>query len=103
MCKAKGLSGKQGVLIPKTNVKNLMLREEIVEAVKAGKFHHYPVETIDQGIEILTGIPAGEQKEDGTYPENTINKNVEKRLSEFAECWKEFKGGEGKKENGPEE
>ncbi|UCB46756.1 MAG: AAA family ATPase [Spirochaetota bacterium] len=93
VCKAKGFTGEQGVLIPKTNVKNLMLREDIIKAVKDGRFHIYPVETIDQGVEILTGIAAGELKDDGTYPEGTLNHAVDRRLTEFAECWKEFRAG----------
>jgi len=105
VCKAKGLTGEQGVLIPKPNIKNLVLRDEIVQAVREGKFHIYPVETIDQGIEILTGKEVGELQPDGTYPEATINHAVDKRLSEFAECWKEFqqKGEEAKKTEEEEE
>jgi lon-related putative ATP-dependent protease len=103
VCRAKGLTGEQGVLIPKTNVKNLMLREEIVRAVEDGKFHIYPVESIEQGIEILTGKSAGELKEDGTYADGTLNHAVERRLSEFAECWKEFRGEEKEKEKDREE
>lgn len=91
VCKVKGLTGEQGVIIPVQNVKNLMLREEVVEAVKEGKFHIYPVKTIDEGIEILTGKEAGERKEDGSYPEGTVNWAVEKRLRELAEGWREFK------------
>jgi lon-related putative ATP-dependent protease len=98
VCRAKGLTGEQGVLIPNTNVKNLMLREEVVKAVEEGKFHIYPVETIEQGIEILTGKRAGELREDGTYAEGTLNHAVESRLTEFAECWKEFRGEEKEKE-----
>ncbi|MBI1922737.1 hypothetical protein HYR99_00655 [Candidatus Poribacteria bacterium] len=79
------------MLIPKSNVVNLMLKEEIVEAVRGGKFHIYPVETIDQGIEILTGQPAGERGADGTYPEGTVNWAVEKRLREFAKGLKAFR------------
>ncbi len=97
VCKLKGLTGKQGVMIPKSNVKNLMLKEEIVEAVREGKFHIYPVSTIDQGIEILTGVPAGELRPDGKYPEGTVNFMVDKRLKELAEKLKEFgSGGEEK-------
>ena len=68
-----------------------MLKAEIVEAVQEGKFHIYPVDTIDQGIEILTGVPAGERGEDGTYPEGSVNWAVEKRLAEFAEGLKAFR------------
>lgn len=84
LCQSRGLNGKQGVLIPVSNVKNLMLRHDIVEAVAQGRFHIYPVETVDQGIEILTGMPAGESDEAGIYPENTLNGKVQARLNDFA-------------------
>ena len=93
VCNSRGLTGNQGVLIPVQNVKDLMLRPDVVEAVKEGKFHIYKVETIDQGIELLTGIPAGEPDKGGAYPENTINKMVDDRLGEFAEIVKGFPGG----------
>ncbi len=85
ICQAKGLNGEQGVLIPAANVKHLMLRQEVISAVDEGRFHIYPVETIDQGIEILTGIPAGQRDEEGNYPEDSLNYLVEQRLAEFAE------------------
>lgn len=85
VCKVKGLTGEQGVVIPAQNVKNLMLRDEVVEAVKEGKFHIYPVKTVDEGIEILTGVEAGERQEDGSYPEGTVNWAVDRRLQELAE------------------
>jgi lon-related putative ATP-dependent protease len=85
ICLARGLTGEQGVLIPAANVKHLMLRQDVVEAVEKGQFHVYSVETIDQGIDILTGVPAGEPDEVGCYPEGTINYRVKKRLSELAE------------------
>ncbi len=90
VCKAKGLDGNQGVLIPASNVQNLMLKEEIVEAAKAGKFRIYPVQTIDEGIEVLTGIPAGARREDGTYEEGTVNYLVDKRLQEMAETMRGY-------------
>ncbi|MCK4870945.1 MAG: AAA family ATPase [Gammaproteobacteria bacterium] len=90
VCKAKGLTGTQGVMIPKTNIKHLMLNEEVVDAVKKGKFHIYAVTTIDEGIEILTGIKAGKQKKDGSYPKDTINAAVQERITEFAFIAKEF-------------
>jgi len=90
VCKTKGLTGEQGVLIPKSNAQNLMLREDIVEAVRAKKFHIWAVSTIDEGIEILTGVPAGERGRDGKFPEGTINYFVDQRLREFAECLKEI-------------
>jgi lon-related putative ATP-dependent protease len=85
VCQARELSGDQGVLIPASNTKHLMLRQDVVEAVEAGQFHIYPVETVDQGIEILTGLPAGERDEEGNYPEGSINYLVETRLIELAE------------------
>lgn len=79
-CKIGGLTGKQGVVIPHQNVKNLMLRREIIDAVRDRKFHIYPVETIDQGIEILTGRVAGEMRPDGAYPADTIHALAQQRL-----------------------
>jgi predicted ATP-dependent protease len=76
VCKSKGLTGKQGVLIPATNVRHLVLRQDVVDAIKAGQFHIYGVETIEQGIELLTGVVAGEADENGHYPDGTINAKV---------------------------
>ena len=90
VCKAKGLTGEQGVMIPESNVQNLMLKEEVVNAVKEGKFHMYSVKTIDEGIEILTGVKAGERREGGTFKEGTVNYKVNRRLSEMAEKLREF-------------
>ncbi len=90
VCKAKGFSGQQGVMIPDSNVQNLMLKEEIVDAVKAGKFHIYSAKTIDEGIEILTGVKAGERRQDGTFEEETVNYKVDKQLKDMAEKLKEF-------------
>jgi len=90
VCKAQGFTGKQGVLIPQSNAQNLMLKEEVVEAVKEGKFHIYPVKTIDEGIEILTEVKAGERKPDATFDEGTVNYRVDKRLREMAEKLREF-------------
>jgi lon-related putative ATP-dependent protease len=90
VCKAKGLTGKQGVMIPESNVQNLMLKEEIVEAVKAGKFHIYSVKTIDEGVEILTGVKAGGRQKDGTFENGTVNYRVDKHLKEMAERLREF-------------
>ncbi|MCU0629445.1 MAG: AAA family ATPase [Methanoregulaceae archaeon] len=94
VCKAKGLTGEQGAMIPASNVQNLMLKEEIVEAAKAGKFRIYPVNTIDEGIEVLTGIKAGERQPDGTFKEGTVNYLVDKRLREMAETFREYQGPE---------
>ncbi|HEY74823.1 MAG TPA: AAA family ATPase [Thermoflexia bacterium] len=82
-CKRRGLTGDQGVIIPAANVRNLMLRSEVVEAVAEGKFHIYPVATVDEGIEILTGVPAGERDEEGKFPEGTVHARVLARLREF--------------------
>lgn len=85
VCAARGLNGEQGVLIPEANRRNLMLRHDVVDAVAAGRFHVYAVSTIDQGIEILTGVPAGERGATGQYAPGTINHRVEQRLTDYAE------------------
>ena len=84
VCKARKLTGEQGVIIPIQNVKNLHLKDEVIEAVKEGKFHIWPVKTIDEGIEILTGVPAGKRKKDGTYPKGTINAMAYDKLRRYA-------------------
>lgn len=84
-CKAKGLVGSEGVLIPKSNAQHLMLSEEVVEAVTQGKFHVYPVGTIDEGIEILTGVKAGARSNDGSYESDTVHYRVNKRLADMAD------------------
>jgi predicted ATP-dependent protease len=85
LCRTRGLTGDHGVLIPASNVKHLMLRSDVVEAVEKGEFHIYPVETVDQGIEILTGLQAGERDEEGNYPQGSLNHRVEARLAQLAE------------------
>jgi lon-related putative ATP-dependent protease len=90
ICGQSALTGDQGVLIPASNVKHLMLRGDVVEAAKKGKFHIYPVETIDQGIEILTGVPAGERGKDGKFPKESINGRVEMRLEMLADAVRRF-------------
>jgi len=97
VCKARGLNGTQGVMIPHQNTGDLMLRKDVVEAVSQGKFHIYPVKTIDQGIEILTGVPAGEKNPDGSYPEGSVNFRVNKKLLDLARSMKGFEGAEEKK------
>jgi lon-related putative ATP-dependent protease len=94
VCKAKGFTGKQGAMIPASNVQNLMLKEELVQAAKEGKFTIYPVNTIDEGIEVLTGMKAGARKDDGTFEEGTINYLVDQRLRQMAETMKEYQVGE---------
>ncbi|MBI4454365.1 MAG: AAA family ATPase [Acidobacteria bacterium] len=90
VCNARGLTGDQGVLIPMSNVKHLMLRQDVVEAASAGTFHIYAVETIDQGIEILTGLPAGERDKNGNFPEGSVNQRVEVGLGALAEKRRAF-------------
>jgi lon-related putative ATP-dependent protease len=90
VCKAKGFTGHQGVMIPESNIQNLMLKEEVVDAVKAGRFHIYSAKTIDEGIEVLTGIKAGERRKDGTFESETVNYRVDKQLKDMAGKLKEF-------------
>jgi lon-related putative ATP-dependent protease len=107
VCKAKGLTGEQGVVIPRSNVKHLMLKKEVVQAVKDGKFRIYAVTTVDEAASLLTGMPAGERQADGSWPEGTFNFLVDKRLKEMAKKQKaEEKGGkeeEKKKEENNDE
>jgi predicted ATP-dependent protease len=90
ICKSRGLKKGQGVLIPKSNVQHLMLREDVVEAVRSGHFSVYAVGTIDEGIEILTGVKAGERAANGQFPTGTINGLVEDKLRAFAERGRGF-------------
>jgi ATP-dependent Lon protease len=90
VCKARRLTGTQGVIIPHQNVSNLMLRKDVVEAVRNGLFHVYPVKTIDQGIEILTGVKAGRRKKDSTLEEGTVHFLVDQELHRLATSWKTF-------------
>jgi lon-related putative ATP-dependent protease len=90
VCRAKGLTGTQGVLIPHQNVRNLMLRKDVVEAARKGLFHIYPVAAIDEGIEILTGVPAGRRKDDGTFEDGSVNFLVDRELERLARASKDF-------------
>jgi lon-related putative ATP-dependent protease len=90
ICKALGLTGEQGVMIPESNVDNLMLKESIVEAIEQGKFHLWPVRRIDEGIEVLTGVKAGVRLEDGTFEPDSVNGRVDQRLREMAEVLQKF-------------
>lgn len=85
VCQIKGLTGEQGVMIPHQNVDELALNDEVVEAVRQGKFHIYPTQTIDEGIEILTDVPAGQCQADGTYPVGSIHYLVNKQLKEYTD------------------
>jgi ATP-dependent Lon protease len=96
VCKAKGLTGTQGVVIPHQNVQNLMLRSDVIDAVKAKTFHIYPVKSIDEGIEILTGVEAGAPDARGEYPDGTVHGLVDRELQRLAKGLKDFAGaGEG--------
>jgi lon-related putative ATP-dependent protease len=97
ICRVRGLTGTQGVLIPVDNVRHLVLRRDVVQAVQDGKFHIYAVETIDQGIALLTGVPAGEADAEGNYPEGSVNYLVQQKLLEMAE---EKAGEQEKDEDG---
>jgi predicted ATP-dependent protease len=85
ICRLKGLSGDQGVLMPRSNLRNLMLRPDVVTAVQEGKFHIYAVRTIDEGIEVLTGVAAGVRDHEGRYPEGSIGDRVQKKLLHYSE------------------
>ena len=93
VCKAKGLSGRQGVIIPDVNRKNLMLNPEVIRAVEKKQFQIWSVTSIDQGIEILTGTPAGERQEDGSWPAGSVNERVDRRLREMTEIVRSFQKG----------
>lgn len=90
VCRLKGLTGKQGVMIPAANVRNLMLKQDVVDAVREGEFHIWAVSTIDEGIEILTGKQAGARNDSGEYPEDSINYLVDRRLREYAKIVRTF-------------
>jgi Lon-like ATP-dependent protease len=92
LCKASGKLGAAGVLLPARNLRNLMLRPEIVEAVRNGQFHIYAVSTIDEGIEVLTGLEAGERGPNGEFPAESINGKAEARLRDFANGLRTFYG-----------
>ncbi|MBT8064423.1 MAG: AAA family ATPase [Gammaproteobacteria bacterium] len=84
ICQKRGLTGDQGVMIPAANVKHLMLRKDVVEAVEAGQFSVFPIDHVDQALELLTGLTAGERDESGDFPEGSLNRRVRDRLIEFA-------------------
>jgi len=93
ICRLKGLSGDQGVLMPRSNLRNLMLRPDVVTAVQEGKFHIHAVSTIDEGIEVLTGVAAGVRDHEGRYPQGSVNDRVQKTLRRYAEQQKRFAPG----------
>jgi len=90
ICSKRGLSGDQGVLIPLANVKHLMLRQDVVEAVKTQQFQVYPVDHVDQALSLLTGQSAGEMDEKGEFPEGSVNRKIRDRLLDFAEKRRAF-------------
>jgi lon-related putative ATP-dependent protease len=90
VCKLKGLTGRQGALIPAENVDDLMLRDEVIEAVRKGQFHIYPVGTVEQGIEILTGVDAGKRNSSGKYGAGSVFAKVNARLHEMAQAMRKF-------------
>jgi predicted ATP-dependent protease len=87
VCRLQGLTGTQGVILPPQNVDDLMLREDVIEAIAAGQFHLYPVATIDDGLPILTGVAAGRRCADAWYPPDSVNGRVDTQLRRFAEQW----------------
>jgi ATP-dependent Lon protease len=90
VCKARGLTGAEGVIIPEQNSTDLMLDEEVVEAVARKKFHIYTIRTAEEGISILTGLPAGKKSKTGAYPKGTVNRIVQDKLRDMAGRWKDF-------------
>ena len=102
LCKARGLTGDQGVLIPAANVEHLMLHRDVVAAADAGKFRVIPIKTIDEGIALLTGRKAGKRGRGGTFPKDSINGLVEARLRNFAEARRRFGASDGANGSGKE-
>ena len=96
ICNVRGLSGDQGVIIPATNVKHLMLREDVRAAVEAGKFAVHAIDSVDDGIELLTGIPAGQRNDQGLFPDGSLNRRVEDTLARYAETMQAY-GSKGDK------
>jgi lon-related putative ATP-dependent protease len=104
VCQARGLDGSQGVIIPRTNVQDLMLKKEVVDAAKEGKFHVWAISQVDEAIELLTGLPAGKRLPDGTFEKDSLNFKVDQKLHEMMELAKELMKGEeeGVKKSSPE-
>jgi lon-related putative ATP-dependent protease len=90
VCQQRGLNGQQAVLIPASNVRHLMLRSDVVQAASEGKFHVYPIDTIDQAVSLLTGVPAGVPNEQGEYPDGTVNDRVMQRLCELSRLRQQY-------------
>ena len=98
VCRQAGLTGDQGVMIPHSNVRHLMLRQDVVDAVAEGRFQVYPIATVDEGIALLTGRPAGDRDVDGAFPEDSVNRLVEDRLIGFAQAARAFSAAGGEPE-----
>jgi len=98
LCRLTGLDGTQGVIIPEKNVKHLMLKKDVIDAVRNGTFSLYSIRNVDEGLKIMTGREVGEPEEDGTYPEGTINSLVVRRLTEIAESMEKKKEKETEEE-----
>ncbi len=92
ICKAKGITGTQGVIIPEKNTQDLMLRKDVCETVRKEKFHIYAVNTIDEGMEILSGVEAGKKTKDAKYKPGSIHSLVDKKLADYAKIWREYRG-----------
>lgn len=103
LCRRRGFTGEQGVLIPSQNVQDLMLPADLIEAVRQGKFVLYAVQTVDQAMEILTGVPAGQRQQDGTYPPGTLNRLIDDRLWQLSRTLRDFYGDGGEYEEGEDD
>ena len=90
ICRSRGLTGEQGVLIPSANVRHLMLRQDVIDAVSAGHFHIYPVSHVDEGLALLTGLPAGEPNPDGSYPAGSLNRLIVDRLEDIIQKQRQY-------------
>jgi len=102
LCKQRGLTGTQGVLIPEANKKDLMLKQRVVDAVRDGMFHIWPISTVEEGLQLLTGLPAGRLEEDGRWTNGSMFARVDAKLEELAQAAKAFGSEKGEKqpENG---
>jgi len=101
VCKIRGLTGQQGVVIPEANIKDLMLKKEVIEAVEKGRFQVYAITEIEEGLEILTGKKAGRRKKDGSYPQNSLNARIETRLRQMNAVLREAGSKEKEGEDNP--
>jgi predicted ATP-dependent protease len=99
LCKMRGLDGTQGVIIPRKNVHHLMLKKDVVDAVRDGKFSIYPIDRVEEGMEICTGMPMGQMQEDGAFPEGTIHYLVMKRLADITASFKDRKDKDKEEED----